>query len=439
LLLRLLLTVVLPAVAGAVLFTIPLESYGLSVRMSPTNPAVVFVGDFGGLLLMCNTATGARTPLQGHTGGVSGLCVSEDGKLLASGSNDETVKLWDTATGHCIWTSSKRAGSVQSVVIFGDMVFCGVNGSNTVALRKSDGTAGPTFAAKASRDTFGLAVVRGKERSNHFARVSRLSLTWLVSLLCSACSAYSTAAAGATAPQVIILLSLLCLLLEPLADCVVAFRLPALRLLPQPLSMHRYACAVCAMFPRTVSQEHVLMRDCVDQDGDVAELRRQLQQRQVTQCVCVCVCVGCWSFLRSLLLRLCSSHAFGLGACAGGAERASGGSAIDGVPLLCSTLTAMNSPKQETVTALTRDVAAKDSVIAAKDGVIAGNVRDLRAAQVRRCLQLCGALTLFHAGRNRDQRETDRRAGPAAADSTGGCPFCLHTCSSTKSCVSNNS
>jgi hypothetical protein len=147
-----------------VLATIPLEQKGRCVRVSPADPAVVFVGGYEGLLLMCNTATGARTPLQGHTGHVYGLCVSDDGKLLASGSNDKTVKLWDTATGRCLWTSSKQAGDVYSVAMHGDMVLCGVSSSNVVGLRKSDGTAGATFAAKASGDANGLVVTRGEGR-----------------------------------------------------------------------------------------------------------------------------------------------------------------------------------------------------------------------------------------------------------------------------------
>jgi WD40 repeat protein len=151
-------------VAGAVLITVPLENWGNSVRMSPSNHAVVFVGGRKGLLLMCNTATGARTKLQGHTGSVWGLCVSENGRSLASGSDDKTVKLWDTATGRCLWTSSKQAGDVSSVAMYGDMVFCGVRDSNLVGLRKSDGTAGIIFADKASDDVFGLAVTRGEGR-----------------------------------------------------------------------------------------------------------------------------------------------------------------------------------------------------------------------------------------------------------------------------------
>jgi WD40 repeat protein len=38
-------------------------------------------------------------PLTGHAGWVSCLAFSSDGKLLASGSNDKTIRIWDAATG----------------------------------------------------------------------------------------------------------------------------------------------------------------------------------------------------------------------------------------------------------------------------------------------------------------------------------------------------
>jgi WD40 repeat protein len=40
-----------------------------------------------------------RATLQGHTHGVMSVAYSPDGKTLASGSYDKTIKLWDVATG----------------------------------------------------------------------------------------------------------------------------------------------------------------------------------------------------------------------------------------------------------------------------------------------------------------------------------------------------
>ena len=38
---------------------------------------------------------------QGHTGAVNSVAYSSDGTQLASGSDDNTVRIWDVASGEC--------------------------------------------------------------------------------------------------------------------------------------------------------------------------------------------------------------------------------------------------------------------------------------------------------------------------------------------------
>lgn len=57
--------------------------------------------------------------LSGHSSIINSVCFSPDGKQLASGSSDGTVRIWDPSTGQCahIWNGPRRAifGFVKSV------------------------------------------------------------------------------------------------------------------------------------------------------------------------------------------------------------------------------------------------------------------------------------------------------------------------------------
>lgn len=58
--------------------------------------------------------------LKGHSDWVSSLAISPDGKILASGSFDKTIKLWDLSTTQLIHTLSKHTKGVVCIAISPD-------------------------------------------------------------------------------------------------------------------------------------------------------------------------------------------------------------------------------------------------------------------------------------------------------------------------------
>ncbi|CRG92733.1 putative WD repeat-containing protein alr3466 [Talaromyces islandicus] len=58
--------------------------------------------------------------LEGHSGGVNSVAFTSDGKMLASASDDNTIRLWDITTGQCMQILEGHSDSVNSVTFISD-------------------------------------------------------------------------------------------------------------------------------------------------------------------------------------------------------------------------------------------------------------------------------------------------------------------------------
>ena len=58
--------------------------------------------------------------LQKHTGWTNALAFSADGKLLASGSTDKTVQLWETTTGKPLATLTGHINGITALAFSPD-------------------------------------------------------------------------------------------------------------------------------------------------------------------------------------------------------------------------------------------------------------------------------------------------------------------------------
>ena len=74
-----------------------------------------WIGSEFGEVKIWNLSTGRVLDLRGHTQLVADLASSPDGRRLATGSLDRTIKLWDTTTGEEVFTLRGHTSGVIRV------------------------------------------------------------------------------------------------------------------------------------------------------------------------------------------------------------------------------------------------------------------------------------------------------------------------------------
>jgi eukaryotic-like serine/threonine-protein kinase len=106
-----------------------------ALAISPDGQTVACVSgtvELPGEISLWQVATGKKlaTPANSHRTGMSAVAYSPDGRILATGSFDSTVKLWDAATFHELETFKGHTGQIRALVFSPD--------GNTLASGGSD-------------------------------------------------------------------------------------------------------------------------------------------------------------------------------------------------------------------------------------------------------------------------------------------------------------
>src|SRR5688572_16865491 len=98
-------------------------------RWSAVRAAVLVVATAVVVMRIFSSEPAAQIPPQvppelvlqtGHTGPINAIALSSDGRFLVSGSNDNTIRLWDMATGSVLRTLVGHEKPVLAVAVSGD-------------------------------------------------------------------------------------------------------------------------------------------------------------------------------------------------------------------------------------------------------------------------------------------------------------------------------
>ncbi|EMD58222.1 hypothetical protein COCSADRAFT_351273 [Bipolaris sorokiniana ND90Pr] len=124
----------------SMLIDAPLQIYCSALTFAPEKSVIrqTFVGQVPEKVKMLSKKEadwdGCRSTLEGHSDYISAIAFSSDGQLVASGSRDKTVRLWETATGTCRSTLEGHSDYVSAVAFSPDGQVVASSGGKTVRL-----------------------------------------------------------------------------------------------------------------------------------------------------------------------------------------------------------------------------------------------------------------------------------------------------------------
>lgn len=119
----------------------PFDNYVLSLAVAPGGKRMVV--NAGSSAALLDRGSGLVTQwFKGHTDKLHAVAISPDGRLLATGGYDKTVRVWELDTGQCLAVGRGHTDYVVSVVFVGNSQVLSA-GDHTIRLWELPGAVGP--------------------------------------------------------------------------------------------------------------------------------------------------------------------------------------------------------------------------------------------------------------------------------------------------------